>query len=156
MVFLLFPGSILWVLLFQASMLQGFYYIQIKSYDRGVLTIQKPHVIFLVMCFCTVKVVILKNNFDSQIALAKVHWSSFIEICMKKALGGSMWLFLLLPCTFQLEQNFLFWNLHICLKIFHIWQFVTYFSSRLKQRMNHSFSFSSSFLQNTYINSCRT
>jgi hypothetical protein len=101
------------------------------------------------------KRVILKNNFDSQIALLIVHLCSFIEICMNKALGGSMWLIILLiiPCTFQLAQNFLFWHLRFASKS-TIYSNFYFFTSPLKQKWIIPFLF---LLWNKDIsNSCRT
>ena len=57
----------------------------------------------------------------------KPHCCSIMKICMNKALGGWMWLILLLTCMFHLTQNFVFCNLYICLKIFQMWQFTNFF-----------------------------
>ncbi len=57
----------------------------------------------------------------------KPHCCSIMKIWMNKALGGCMWLIMLLSCMFQLTPNFVFCNLYICLKIFQIWQFAHFF-----------------------------
>jgi hypothetical protein len=61
------------------------------------------------------------------------HCCSIMKTCMNKALGGWMWLIMLLTCMFHLTQNFVFCNLYICLKIFQIWQFANFFIPPLLQ-----------------------
>jgi hypothetical protein len=75
----------------------------------------------------------LKNGINRYIAFLKPHCCSIMKICMNKALGGWMWLIMLLTCMFQLTQNFVFCSLYICLKIFQIWQFANFFIPPLLQ-----------------------